>query len=335
MTKPVLIKSGGVIIQLNGATPAIIGLFQEQFGGYFRIIETAANTEPSIIFKIIESSSTELVSLIAGSNTRIKMTHVFHDHDTPEIWVVLAQAVNEAATLELHFSSSTPGICIMILRVIRAIILQLHFSQGKTFIHASAVSIKGKVLAFTGQKHAGKTTCLLAMCKYTSALPMTNDKMSVGYEGSYLRAQGFPIKAGIRKGSLDIIDQDRFFSTNRVHYPNSDKVIRVTMQELARKFTKSTAHSGRLTAVCIPVYDSDAEVFSVRQYHPLEIKNIWKENLLKSLAEIDPEQKAIEYFFPIQCESNLIPEIPFFECRSNSNSIKAMVEHLEQLTQSL
>lgn len=335
METELYIKSGNIVVRLDNATPDVRSLIYERFDGYFRITESLADTKPARTIKLIESSGLLIKSTISKPSAEIKISNIFHDHDNPEVWIMLAQPTNDDSILELHLTNRTPAVCIMISRVIRSIILQLHFLQGKAFIHASAVSINGKVLAFTGPKYAGKTTCLLAMCKYTCALPVTNDKLSIYYEGSHPQAQGFPIKAGIRRGSLDLIDEDGLFNTDKMFNHDSDKVLRVTMHELARKFNKFPAHSGPLAAICLPIYDSSLEGFSISRYSSFEITGAWKDNQLKSLAEIDPEQKAIANFFPQHYDSNTIPEVPVFLCRSNSGSIKAMVEYLEQLVRTL
>ncbi|WP_338507990.1 hypothetical protein [Pseudomonas poae] len=309
MEKEIYIHSSGAVIRLQNATPEMVNLLYERFAGYFLITENSANAERAKTLILIENSDLQVTS---KPNVEIKKTETFYDHDNPEIWVVLGRPTSDDSILELHFANRNLAVYTMISRVIRSLILQLHFLQGKTFIHASAVSIKGKILAFTGPKYSGKTTCLLAMCKYTSALPVTNDKLSVYYQGSQAHAQGFPIKAGVRRGSIDLIDKDGFFNKSKICDPSSDKIIRVTMHELARKFNKVPVQSGPLCAICIPMFDSSLEGFSVRRYSSVEITNAWNENQLKSLEEIDPEQKALANFFPQQYEISTIPEIPFF-----------------------
>jgi hypothetical protein len=89
-------------------------------------------------------------------------------------------------------------------RVLRALVLRDFLDAGWGFLHAACVAIGGQGVALAGPRHAGKTTVLLQCLHWLGpdAALVSNDKLAAGPAG---QAAGFPVRAGIRPGTLEAL----------------------------------------------------------------------------------------------------------------------------------
>ena len=73
-----------------------------------------------------------------------------------------------------------------------ALAILLHQRQGLIVLHASAVEISGKVVAFVGVKHAGKSTTAATLCRYGHRL-VADDILAIRLDFNRVIAiPGFP-----------------------------------------------------------------------------------------------------------------------------------------------
>lgn len=100
-----------------------------------------------------------------------------------------------------------------VVRVVRAMILLALREAGWGYLHAACVSIgaggggatagPGTGIALTGAKFAGKTTLALHLLAADAGWQLvSNDKLAVRVTPDGVRGRGFPIRMGIRAGSL-------------------------------------------------------------------------------------------------------------------------------------
>jgi hypothetical protein len=90
-------------------------------------------------------------------------------------------------------------------RVLRALVLRDFLDAGWGFLHAACVAIAGQGIALAGPRHAGKTTALLQCLHWLGpdAALVSNDKLAIDPAGQ--AAAGFPVRVGIRPGTLEAL----------------------------------------------------------------------------------------------------------------------------------
>lgn len=147
----------------------------------------------------------------------------------------------------LNFSS-------FVLRAFREIQHQYLVSQGYILLHASACMDGEKVIAFTGDKGAGKSAWLLR-CLQRGCAFLANDRVYLHLET--LDVRPFPIAALISRPSLKNLPQDLIYAieTNQIQrrdhlIPGYNKV-GLTPLELVQAFHVTLAASGQLNELHI------------------------------------------------------------------------------------
>lgn len=326
---PILsVSSGGAAVNVVGGSTALAEFLQGMFDKYFIVTWGHANPMAAIALKLHEDEAPTLDTPKPTLEPTFNLSRreIFYDHYDPRIAITVSRTSHCVSKFDVWTGREGTRVYPMLYRFIRSVLLQLHLQDRGSFLHASAVAIDDQVLAFVGPKFTGKTTCMIAMCKYTDAAPVTNDKLLVEVCSEGAWARGFPIKAGIRQGTLDLLDTGGTFET--LVSATSDKVVRLSMHNLAQLYNKRPVTAGRLAAIFLPTHDQAIDGFDVRACTSEEVSSVWADHQLKTLSTLDPEQQAVADFFPPTAPVATIPSVPIFACRSNEHSLKAMTHYL-------
>lgn len=118
-------------------------------------------------------------------------------------------------------------------RVLRALVLRDFLDAGWWFLHAACIAIGGQAIALAGPRHAGKTTALLQCLHWLGpdAALVSNDKLAIDPAGQ--AAAGFPVRAGIRPGTLEALPGGPLLSSLSQRDAGPDGRVHARPQDLA------------------------------------------------------------------------------------------------------
>ena len=199
---------------------------------------------------------------------------------------------------------------IVVMRAIRSTIIRGIQESGCRFLHASAVSRGPKCVLIAGDKFAGKTTTmtqlLLRGCDFLS-----NDKVAVSVVGTKLRAQGFPIAAGIRRGTclwlaergyshlheLATAQRDVFVAPPSEEFNPDDARIRVHPEDLARAFGVGIAGECEIACIVVQSFTPEGPA-GIRRLDSRSIKVALERMWLNDWSAILPEHDFMSALEP-------------------------------------
>ena len=83
-------------------------------------------------------------------------------------------------------------------RVVRELAVSPRSSEGRLELHAAAIELHGRIIAFAGPKRAGKTTTLAHIVMSEDAGIVTNDRLLLTQGKSEIQARGIPTFVSVR-----------------------------------------------------------------------------------------------------------------------------------------
>nr|WP_316642652.1 hypothetical protein [uncultured Roseateles sp.] len=257
----------------------------------------------------------------------------FFDDDDRQFFAELAVGLDPSC-LTISGRIDAPASIRMIARVIRALVATKMFYSGWSFIHAAAVAGGRTCIALTGQKGQGKSTLLLNCLEHSDLRPMTNDKLAVRGVSGVLTAFGFPIRAGIREGTLDRFpDLRRRLANAPRAAANEDKAVRIDMSALATLYKRPLIRSAPISALVMPVAGSDIEDATLTRLSDQEADALLLQNSLLDMQLIEPFQYKVSSFVSA-LESPPPPafHLPAYRLAYSSNSSSQAIQALKKLT---
>jgi hypothetical protein len=313
---------------------------EAEFNGYY-YVEHTVSVDMARPFLLLNGRSIKEMQDMRCQLQKIRsdktISNIFFDSLNPSSFVITQGLAARDPKVDVFFCTNNEAAKLMVLRLIRALLVMVYVAAGRCFIHASGISFGEKIIAFVGDKRAGKTTLLLSMLEYTSAKPVTNDKLMLNLLAGSVRAKGLPIKVGIREGSLHAVP-GLLEKLNRVpRLPRGgDKTIRITIDGLAAIFRKTVISSGELAVIMLTEYCPDLDNYEFFQLSAEAAEQVWESCTLKLMKEIEPEQALMEeYFQDIWSPMFRRPDIPFIHCKSNERCLSNLSLHIENMIRGL
>ncbi|WP_157763302.1 hypothetical protein [Pseudomonas citronellolis] len=335
-----LLIAQDVVISLNGVDDELRRYLIEESYGYFKFVPKEQKENIDISVRVFEISDDWKTFLLEGFRPTARQGETlnvveFNDSESVDVKVVCVSKKSRARVVDFYFPIENREVTRrMVFRLLRAIVVIVLREKGWGFVHASAVSLDGDVLAFIGDKFSGKTTSLLAMLEYTDARFITNDKMALSSNSPCDGVIGFPISIGIRVGTLEVLPSfDRRCSNLNKVYKSGDKALRLTTRELTKVFGKAPVSGGRLKAIFFPVYNESYDGYSIERLSFRETLEIWNRNTLSLLVDIEPDQSSIKEFFknldPVELK---LPSVPCYRVISNKGSLRDAVADIYKIS---
>jgi hypothetical protein len=90
------------------------------------------------------------------------------------------------------------------MRAVRELATEPLIETGRPLLHASAVAVTGRAIAFAGHRRSGKTSCLLHALRDPGAGFLANDRLAVLPGEPWPTARGMPTIVRLRPDSLDV-----------------------------------------------------------------------------------------------------------------------------------
>ncbi|MDT0478024.1 hypothetical protein RM863_38505 [Streptomyces sp. DSM 41014] len=211
------------------------------------------------------------------------------------------------STVHLLLAGATrDGPMLMAVRILRALVLRALLEDGLLFFHAACFTLHGVGVAVPGRRAAGKTTLLLHCLDNLGAALVGNDKFALvqDADSGTVDALGFPIQIGIRAGSVLALGDGplRYFLMRRwshcfsdieAHCDDLETRLGVRPQELAAAADSTVTPRCRLGLVIEPCVDPEAVTPRLERLNEDERRTLWTHNLLRSPAEVFPQQAAL------------------------------------------
>lgn len=325
-------------IKFFGLANSQIEIIKRELGQYINVINSNSD-EYSAKLEFIGLNQFELNLLKKNTSSDVLdegIYRIFKDLYDENNYIITYGMRSSKPNLKVYYNNEIVNSSYMVMRIIRSLILKISSNGEGVFLHASAVVLNNKAIAFTGPKKAGKTTAMLAMLEYTDYSPLTNDKLLVKKDNNnIMRVLGFPIRAGIRSGTLDVSKDicARLFSLPK-NDDFDDKIIKITMDHLAEIYDKKSQQSADLEAIFIPIFCPNVTEPQINLLEPEKAKSFLCQCTLNSFHEIEPLQTSIQdYFLDSDLDAREIEvDIPVFEIRYNSLTCKkAMYEIISTL----
>jgi hypothetical protein len=187
----------------------------------------------------------------------------------------------------------------LFVRVVRAAILVQLRDAGWAYLHAACLRRGETGLALTGPKFAGKTTLALHLLSRPGWRLVANDKLAVrpGPEG--IDALGFPIRMGIRAGSLVSMPEPTATTLRAAAGKEAgSERIHVPPQVVASCFGTAVAPDAPLSLVVEPRHDPAATQPRMVELDRREALALLRSQYLADLGAIAENQRFVEALHP-------------------------------------
>lgn len=225
-------------------------------------------------------------------------------------------------------------------RLLRAMLLNQLLLAASPFIHAACVAFAGAGVAFAGPRGSGKTTLLLHATAAGAAI-VGNDKIALAAESGHVDALGFPVKIGVRAGSMLTLGQGplrAFLETQWDHQtdglPRSADDLRtrifVRTQDLAEAARSSILPRCRLVAIIEPsLQTSSAASPGLEPLSRQEAAALLDANALRGPTQVFPQQAALAAGH--HSEPAALPDIPAYRLTCPTGSGRGSIEVIRDL----
>lgn len=199
------------------------------------------------------------------------------------------------------------------IRVVRAAILLQLETAGWSYLHAACLTRGGIGLAVTGPKFAGKTTLALQLLGRPGWRLVANDKLAVRPGKAGVEAQGFPIRMGIRSGSLDVLPPWKAAALRLASDDGTDGTrIHVRPQLAASRFGTTVDPHTSLAVIVQPCFDPGATRPTLDEVEPAGARALLRSQCLPDLGLIAEQQSFLSYLLHTRWP---VPNPPFLaEC---------------------
>jgi hypothetical protein len=238
------------------------------------------------------------------------------------------------------------------MRSVRSLLLRRIELAGWTFLHAAGVARGSRCVLITGNKFSGKTTTLLRLLLRGYDL-LSNDKVALQLEGGGLVAQGFPVAAGIRIGTLAALEdpsqvlaaardpltvQELLQAARRggeaIH--RLDEKVRLDPRKLAEACGVGVASRCPPGGILVSRYAPDAEA-GVELLDKRRAAETLREMRLDGLEAISPEHGFLRYLGgqaaarAAELEGAVAQRVPVYAVTQNASSGQQLLELVVRL----
>ncbi|MDO7412000.1 hypothetical protein Q5X48_09260 [Acinetobacter baumannii] len=322
-----------IAIKVFGLMDAQINIIQQELGSYISVIDFDCS-KFEVELNLIGLNQNELYSKRNCLSNQINSTgfyRVFDDVYDKDNFIVTFGVKENNPKLKLYYNKDNNNSAYMIMRIIRSIFLKLSLVENSLFLHASAVVYNGKAIVFTGPKKAGKTTTMLAMLEYTNSAPLTNDKLLLKKNNDSIEVYGFPIRAGIRSGTLISFStiHERLYRLpkNSIY---DDKILRVTMDNLAHLYQRQAIQHSDLGVIFFPIYEPNINEPNIKKLTNKQVEILLAQSVLSEFKDIEPLQTAIQDYFyePDYSNENIIFKFDVYEIKYNPSIVKEAINEI-------
>lgn len=238
----------------------------------------------------------------------------------------------------LLLSAGPPGVLSMLpIRVVRAAILLQLEAAGWSYLHAACLTRGGVGLAVTGPKCAGKTTLALQLLGRPGWRLVANDKLAVRPGGAGIEARGFPIRMGIRSGSLDVLPRSKASALRLASDERTDgSRILVRPQLVASRFGTTVDRHTSLAVIVQPFFDPSVTRITLEEVEPVGARALLRSQCLPDLGLIAEQQSFLSYLvdapLPIadppllECIADHVPVVKLRHGHRHGESVASMLE---------
>lgn len=212
---------------------------------------------------------------------------------------------------------------VLVVRILRALVLRELLAARYSFFHAACFALRGTGVALIGVRTAGKTTTLLHALDHPEAALVGNDKVALvpGTDDDPVVALGFPIRAGIRAGSVLALAEGPLRAYLKSRWSQrfgdieakSDQETRLQVrpQELAAAAGSMAMPRCQLGLAIEPRLDPRVATPRLQRLNDAECRALWAQHLLPDPAAVFPEQ-AVVADPAIRATTLRIPRVPAY-----------------------
>jgi len=185
------------------------------------------------------------------------------------------------------------------IRVVRAAVLLQLEAAGWEYLHAACLTWRGVGVAITGPKFVGKTTLALQLLARPGWRLVANDKLAVRPGIAGVEALGFPIRMGIRDGSLRTLPPSTAAALRLASDDGADSArIYVRPQSVAAQFGTGVDGHTALALIVHPRFDPAATRPELVEVDAGRARALLQDQCLPDLGMIAEQQAFLQRLRP-------------------------------------
>ena len=229
-------------------------------------------------------------------------------------------------------------------RAVRTIVYKEMRERGYFFLHAACVAKERTGVAILGQRHVGKTTTLINLVANGWDF-VSNDKIALSINDRQLIADGFPVSAGIRAGTIEaLVDvfaspEGREISQRPV---GAGGRLRVPPRDIAALGPGSICTQCEIRALIVPVLDNTLTTPKFEQIDTVTSASFIERNQLSKLVELSSTLACLIYagrpdrFMAFGLQTSISPvqisrSVPMYILRQGTQSNHLVSHSISQL----
>jgi len=259
--------------------------------------------------------------------------------DLPGITDATCIADDSHAALHLIVHADTETTGVHTVRLLRAMLLNRLLAEANPFVHAACAAVDGAGVAFVGPRGCGKTTLLLHAAMAGVDI-VGNDKISMAATSSGVDALGFPVKIGVRAGSVLALDQGslRAFletqwdqQTGGLERRADDLATRIFArpQDLAAAASSGISPQCRLAAIIEPRLQNGVGAPRLERLSREETGALLNAGALRGPTQVFPQQAALSVEHRTQPAP--WPDLPAYRLTYHAGSGRGSVDVIRDL----